>query len=110
MARFSVACKLGAAPASFTAIGHVSDVVNSVSTATVNTDVATLVADGASPTQAHVNTLNTDWTALKAGTGAIPAQTDVVLSFDAAVVGTKAKLRAAIEALLRIVEGSDNLT
>lgn len=29
--------------------------------ATVSTDVATLVADGASPTQAHVNTLNTDF-------------------------------------------------
>lgn len=30
-------------------------------TATVAADIAVLVADGASPTQGHVNTLNTDW-------------------------------------------------
>jgi len=28
-------------------------------------DIATLVADGATPTQAHVSTLNTDWVTLK---------------------------------------------
>src|SRR5271166_2370205 len=34
--------------------------------ATVATNVATLVSDGASPTQAHVTTLNTNWGSLKA--------------------------------------------
>jgi len=32
----------------------------------VAADIATLVADGATPTQAHVTTLNTDWGTLKA--------------------------------------------
>lgn len=103
MARFAVSCKVNADGSS--AAGVISDVVNSVATTAVDTDVATLVADGAAPTQAHVNTLNTDWTALKAGTGAIPTNEDVVLSFDASVITTRTKLRNAVQALLLAVEG-----
>lgn len=83
MARFTISC-IRHSDGTFILVQE-GDAVNSVATTTVNSDVATLVADGATPTQAHVNTLNTDWTALKAGTGAIPSQTDLVVSFD----GTK---------------------
>lgn len=109
MARYAVSLKVLGDNKSFSG-GLAADTVNSVSTATVNTDVATLVADGAIPTQAHVNTLNTDWSALKAGIGAIPDNTDVVLSFDAAVVKTNTVLRRALRALEKIVEGSAALT
>jgi hypothetical protein len=51
------------------------------STATVAANIATLVADGATPTQAHVNTLNTNWglylTALGLVSGAGVNATDV---------------------------------
>lgn len=63
--------------------------------ATVTADVATLVADGATPTQGHVNTLNTDYTALAAATSA-----DVVLIFDAAVVTNQNQLKAALQKIL----------
>jgi hypothetical protein len=33
--------------------------------ATFASDLATLVADGAAPTQGHVNSVNSDWTTLK---------------------------------------------
>lgn len=42
-----------------------------VATATVAANVATLVADGASPTQAHVTTLNTNWGTLLTAIGAL---------------------------------------
>lgn len=92
----------------FRSNGHIADVVNSVSTATVAADIAVLVADGATPTQAHVNTLDTDWAALLAGTGAVPTFGDVVLSYDIAKVGTKSVLkRAILELLAQIDRTSD---
>lgn len=113
MARFAVGAKVGAAPNAFT-VGHIVDAVNGATTAadqaTVAADVATLVADGATPTQAHVTTLNTDWTAFIADIAPVPANADVVLSFDAAAVLTKSQLRLAVEAILRVVDGSKDLT
>lgn len=110
MARFAVSCKFGATGAPI-AWGSISEVMNASTTATNKTavaaDVATLVADGATPTQAHVNTLNTDWTALSADIAAgnlSAASVDAVLSFDAAVITTKTKLRRAVQALLAAVD------
>lgn len=113
MARFSVALKvLGTKDGAiqFGNAGPVVDVLNSVATTAVAADIAVLVADGASPTQGHVNTLATDWTTLLAGLGAIPAQTDVVLSFDATAVARRPVLAEAIRTLQRLVAGSDDLT
>lgn len=81
-----------------------ADAINTVATTTVAADVATLVADGATPTQAHVTTLNTDWAALLAGTGAVPARQHAVLSFDT-TKWTRTTLRQALRALLNAVEG-----
>lgn len=71
--------------------------------------VAVLVADGASPTQGHVNTLNTAWGLLaaaiaNAATGAAAA--NVVLDIDASVVTTRNGVRAALRDIMRTVEGS----
>jgi len=68
--------------------------------ATVTADVATLVADGASPTQAHVTTLNTDYTALAASING-----DVTVVWNSAVVTSRNQLRAALIAALKAVEG-----
>lgn len=80
--------------------------------ATVNTDVATLVADGATPTQAHVNTLNTDWGTLKTAIDAMTVANsgDVSVSVDLANVTTKNQLRAAFAELLKMMESSGNFS
>ena len=102
-------------------------------TAVVNA-VATLVSDGASPTQAHVTTLNSAWgtlkTAIDAVTGATVAadavtlaadavtlaadaaglaNTNVVIRFDPTVVTTRAALVDALRAALTAVNGSSIL-
>lgn len=63
-------------------------------------DTATLVADGASPTQGHVNTLNTDVTALNTALSG-----DVVVVWDGSVVTNKRQLQAALRHALRAVDG-----
>lgn len=73
------------------------------STATVAADVATLVADGASPTQGHVNTLNTDWgTYLTAENakraGVVNIEYDTTLTIN--------QIREAIRSLLFKIEGT----
>lgn len=75
---------------------------------TITADVATLVADGATPTQAHVNTLNTDWTAAIAGKDA--ASDHVVLVVNASSVVTMTALRRAVATLLQHFEGHSALT
>lgn len=101
----------------------IADVVQTVSSAlvvadvaTVDGEVATLVADGASPTQAHVDALNTDWGALKtdwdallAGLPGVPTTADVVISFDASTVVTRSVLRRAVLRLLEAIEGHSAL-
>lgn len=82
-----------------------------VSTTAVATDVATLVADGASPTQAHVTTLNTDWGTLLAAINASNAVSgNVSIQYDASVVTTKNQLREAVRALMVFLEGNGALT
>lgn len=65
----------------------------------VSTDVSTLVADGASPTQAHVTTLNTDFSALNTALAG-----DVVVIWDGAVVTHRNQLRHALLHALKAVE------
>ncbi len=64
--------------------------------------VAVLVADGASPTQAHVNTLNSAHTtlaaAIAAAATAAPGTANLTVSVDLAVVTTRNALRAALRA------------
>jgi hypothetical protein len=67
--------------------------------AAVVTDTATLVADGASPTQGHVTTLNTDVAALNAALAG-----DVVLIWDGAVVTHRNQMRVALRHALRAIE------
>lgn len=74
--------------------------------------IAVLVADGASPTQAHVTTANNALTAFAAdlASGVPVAHRDVVISFDASTVVTKTALREAVRSILQAVEGSNALT
>jgi hypothetical protein len=83
-------------------------------TATVAANIATLVADGASPTQAHVTTLNTNWgifltaeTTYRAAVAALSTTAssgsltaDVTLLFNVATVTDKNTLRTAVLAIL----------
>lgn len=80
------------------------------STATVAADIATLVADGASPTQGHVNTLNTDWgtfltaeTTFRGGVSALT--TNFTLLYDAATVTNMNQVRAALREFERLLAG-----
>lgn len=77
------------------------------STATVAADIATLVADGALPTQAHVTTLNSDWgtfltaeTAYRGGVGALTA--NVTLLYDPSAITNMNQLRAALKEFERL--------
>lgn len=77
------------------------------STTAVAADVATLVADGASPTQAHVTTLNTDWGTLLTAINAINSVAttgDVTVIWNAATITKRNQLRAALKAALKAVE------
>lgn len=95
-----------------TAFGSVMDAVgggdlagNQASTATVAADVATLVADGATPTQGHVDTLNTDWTAYLASlTAAASAQSgDAVFTYNDSNVTTSAQKREIVRQISRFL-------
>ena len=88
---------------------------------TFATDLATLVADGASPTQAHVTAVDNDWTTLKAlidaavsaadtsdtavqavslTAAAATVAADVTLLVNLAAVATKNALRKAVAAIM----------
>lgn len=96
----------------------------------VEAAVAALEGDGASPTQAHVtalrgvwNTLKTDAATAKTATAATKTtsdalsaaaattavSSDVTLLFNPATVVTRNALKTAVDALLRLVLGSDAL-
>jgi hypothetical protein len=79
-------------------------------TTTVAANIATLVADGASPTQGHVNTLNTNWgtflTAYNlyaAGVGTLTA--NATFMFDPAAITTMNQLRAALRKIEELCAG-----
>lgn len=115
----SVAPSVGRAQEPNTAISTLAAAITAAqalaaSTTAVAADVATLVADGASPTQAHVDTLNTDWgtfltayTAYEAAVNALSTtvaassvSADVTLLFNAATVINKNNLRQAVNAVM----------
>lgn len=73
--------------------------------------MAVLVADAASPTQAHVTTADAALTAYLADAApGVPANTDVVVSVDVANVVTRSALRAALRRVEQIFEGNNALT
>jgi hypothetical protein len=79
----------------------------------VTAATAVLVADGASPTQAHVTTLNTAVGLLAtavAATTTAAGSSNLVIDFDAAVITSLSQLRAAIDHALKILSGSDAVT
>lgn len=87
------------------------------STATVAADIATLVADGATPTQAHVNTLNTDWgtfltaeTAYRAAAGTAIGGSNATLLLDTSKFTKLNQVEAAIKSLLQQVRASGRFT
>jgi hypothetical protein len=69
------------------------------SIAAVVTDTTTLVADAASPTQAHVTTLNTDVAALNTALSG-----DVVVMWDGAVVTSRKQMRVALRHALHALD------
>lgn len=71
--------------------------------------LAVLVADGASPTQAHVTTANNAYTTLKAAYTAYYGN-DVILSVNGSTVLTKNKYREIIRGLEQLVFGSSLLS
>lgn len=95
--------------------GGCADVVNGATVATTQAALvaamAVLVADAASPTQAHVTTANSALTAYLADVAqGRPANTDVVISVDVANVVTNSALRKAIRKIEQIFEGNSALT
>lgn len=83
--------------------------------ATVVSTLATLVADGASPTQAHVTAVNNAYTALKASYVTLKADTNSAAGYDFAVVINLAKVTSknalvgAWRSVLRTIEGSGSV-
>jgi hypothetical protein len=68
--------------------------------------IAVLVADGATPTEAHVTTLNDAWVIYLAAITAYSASSaagNMVLSMDTAVVTTKRKARAGIATFMQAI-------
>lgn len=132
MARIAASLTVGIAQpigqCRFDSVGGISDPVNASTTtadlATLATDrgtfetaLATLVADGATPTQAHVTAANNAYTTMKtdllaviADLGVGPSVSDVVLSVNATNVQSRSTLRLAVERLLRIMDGNGALT
>lgn len=139
MARSSVAITLGQAlpggqfnvragasgPVSVDVATAVADLATlTTNVATVTGTLTTNVADGASPTQAHVNTLNTAWgllaTAIAAlSTAAVSADltlvsaddaADLVVDFNTSTVSSLNAVKAAMRAVERLLLGSTTVT
>lgn len=98
----------------FSKVRHTADPVDDSGKAalqtTFETDLATLVADGASPTEGHVTTVNDDYTALKAAFAAVAPATDVQVSVDVANVPTQGVLRKALDAIFLALVASGRFT
>lgn len=86
-------------------------------TTTVAANIATLVADGASPTQGHVNTLNTNWgtfltseTAYRAAVATAIGGDSVVVLFDTSKFTKLNQVKAALAAILQSAAASGKFT
>lgn len=120
MAQVQLIATLGATAAIdgvplFASVKGVGDPITGIpATTTMDTDVATLVSDAGSPTQGHVNTLNTDWTAFKAALTTYTGGSltgNVTVSWNGSVVTTRRQLKAALDAIMRSAEsGMGGLT
>lgn len=106
MARFAVGAKKFAVHngvPSFT-VGHIDDPVGGTAEQGIVSATATLVADGATPTQAHVTTLNTNLTSFNNN---LAAAKDVIVSFDASTITSRSQLRQALAAIGQFLESSN---
>lgn len=75
------------------------------------TALATLVADGASPTQAHVTSANSAYTTLKTDIGAMNLPSGcAILIYDTANVTNFNDLKNALAAALNAVRGNGTLS
>lgn len=72
------------------------------SQAAVEAAIAVLEADGASPTQAHVNSLRTVWNTFVAGAAAHDTAS-MVVDYDNAVLTTGNAIRAALRELQQVI-------
>lgn len=120
MARVAVSLSVGSTTPGrerFDNVGHSPDPVPTVVASTYTTDkaafeaaLAVLVADGASPTQAHVTTCNNAYTTFKAELGGNPAAQDIVLSVDLAKITSVSQINFAVQTLLNILRGNKALS
>ena len=76
--------------------------------ATVAANIATLVTDGASPTQGHVNTLNTNWgtfltseTAYRAAAATVVGGSDFTVILNTSKFTKMNQVQAAVKAFLQ---------
>src|ERR1019366_6500603 len=90
------------------AANYLATLATAVDYTTFVSDLATLVADGTTPTQGHVTSVNSDWTTLKAEidaltTGASGAQTaaghTVTVTFDVTDFADWGVFNAALRAI-----------
>lgn len=79
--------------------------VGQPSTAAVESAVATLEADGATPTQGHVTALRSAWNALVTALG-VYGGPDVLLDINTANVTTQKAVREALRELERRIAGT----
>lgn len=88
------------------------ELVASVVKTATDTAVGVLVADGAAPTQAHVNDLAAAWATLEAAIDAAVAQVsgNLVITIDNANITTLSKLRKALRAIEAAAEASGQFT
>ena len=94
------------------AVSSLQTLIAAISYTTFATDLATLVADGASPTQAHVTAVNNAWTTLKAEIDAVVSDNvtgvsgtvdaNIVLLVDPAAVVSKNALLIAGRRMLEL--------
>lgn len=87
-------------------VGRVSD-PTAAQIATMQAAVDVLVADAASPTQAHVNTMVTAWNAVSA---AAATGGGVKIVVDSSIITTRNQLVTAIEAYLKRLTTSATFT
>lgn len=117
MARIAVVCTLTAGGSNPVA-AHVTDpvaasVAGIAAEAAVTSDITAALAvpaiSGDAPSTTAVTLIQTDFNTLKTALAPGTAST-VVLSFDAAAVVTKNKLRDCVAAIMRVIDGSNDLT
>lgn len=77
---------------------------------TATADMATLVADGASPTQAHVTAMNTAFSAFVIPVNILNGANTVSIVFDKTGITTMNQLKSALTNLLQQIAGSGLLT